>query len=243
MKTRHTYKIQYADSDASRHIRLSDLERYLLEAGGESADTMDIGTDYLVAQYNCAWVLTRMTVIMDYLPCYLDTITIETWVEQNAHMLSIRNYRIYIEKDGAEKLIGSCNSVWTLLNLDTRAVDTRCFGDPHWEGIIDGEKLNLPRASRLGRIAEPTSRMPHTIHYTDLDYNNHCNSCKYTQFMLNACDSLTATYPIRLDINYSHEVHKGEHITVDVEETPDTIKYCILTEQGEISCTGMLSKI
>ncbi|MBQ9338869.1 MAG: hypothetical protein IJS13_00890 [Paludibacteraceae bacterium] len=243
MKTKHTYKIQYADADASRHIRLCDLERYLLEAGGESADIMGIGTDFLVEKYDCAWVLTRMSVVMNELPCYLDTITIETWVEQNAHMLSIRNYRIYLNKGDQQILIGCCNSQWTLLNLTTRLVDMRCFADPAWESIIDGEKLDLPRAPRLARIVEPTSTMQHTIHYTDLDYNNHCNSCKYTQFMLNACDSLTAVAPIRLDINYSHEVHKGEHITVDVEETPSAVRYCILTEQGEISCTGMISRI
>ena len=252
MRTRHIYKLQYADTDSSRHIRICDLERYLLEAGGESADLMGIGTDYLLKEYNCAWVLTRVSIIMDDLPMYLDKLVIETWVEQNAHMLSIRNYRLYIAEDksvNAEthdysklKLIGQCNSIWTLLNLETRAVDIRCFNDPKWDEIIDGEKLNMPRASRLGHIATPTSTMQHTIHYTDLDYNNHCNSCKYTQFMLNACDALTAQWPVRFDINYSKEVHKGELITVQVEQTKDNIRYCILTEKGEISCTGMLQK-
>ena len=89
----------------------------------------------------------------------------------------------------------------------------------------------------------------HTIHYSDLDYNNHCNSCKYLQFMLNANDHLTATYPIRLDINYVKEVYKDERIRVDVLETKDesgqaqSVQYCLLAEDGDISCTALVQKV
>ena len=68
MRTRHKYILQYADVDASRHIRLSDLEKYLLEAGGVSANQMGFGTDDILARYNCAWVLIHLTIQMDYLP-------------------------------------------------------------------------------------------------------------------------------------------------------------------------------
>jgi len=243
MKTRHKYTINYADTDASRHIRLCDLERYLLEAGGASADIMGFGTDYVLEKYNTAWVLTRLTVAMDYLPCYNDEVVIETWVETNAHMLSIRNYRIYLLKGDDEFLIGKSTSIWTLLNLTTRQVDVDAYNDSAWDGKVDGEKLDLPRAPRLGRIEEPSGTMPHTIRYTDLDYNQHCNSCKYLQFMLNACDALTTIYPIRLDINYVKEVHKGDTIAVDFAQSDNSVQYCILNPAGEVSCTAMLTKL
>lgn len=242
MKTYHQYTLRYSDTDTSRHIRLCDLERYLLETAGDSADQMGFGTDYILNKCNSAWVLTRVTLMMDYLPQYLEDIEIETWVEGNAHMLSIRNFRIYLLKDGKKELIGKSSTVWTVLNLETRQVDMRVFADAAWEGKIDGEKLDLPRAQRLGRIAEPTANIQHTIHYSDLDYNNHCNSCKYLQFMLNACDSLTGVYPIRVDINYAKEVYKGEHTTIELQETDDCIQYCLLTEKGEVSSTAMLSR-
>lgn len=242
MRTRHNYTIQYADTDASRHLRLSDLERYLLEAGGDSAERMGIGTNFLLEKYNCAWILTRMSVVADYLPCYQDKIVIETWVEKNAHSLSVRNYRIYIIKNEHEYLIASCNSVWTTLNLETRQVDMAPFYDSRWEGIVDGEILDIARAPRLGKIDNPTSEMTHRIVYSDLDYNNHCNSCNYLRFMLNACDKLTGTWPIRFDINYVKEVHKGEQTIVKVLEQDTGVQYCIMTETGEVSCTGMISK-
>ncbi len=249
MRTRHHYILQYADVDASRHIRLSDLEKYLLEAGGNSADQMGFGTDVVLEKYNCAWVLIHVTIQMDYLPKYLDEMVIETWVEGNFHMFSNRHYNIYIRKDGEEFLIGRVASMWTLLNMETRQVDTHGFEDSIWDHIVDNTKQEFPRIGRLQKVEDPTTTLMHTIHYSDLDYNNHCNSCKYLQFMLNADDRLTTIYPIRLDINYVKEVYKDEHIRVDVLEKNDdegnlkSLQYCLLAEDGGISCTALLQRV
>lgn len=249
MRTRHYYTLQYADVDVSRHLRLSDLLKYLLEAGGVSAEQMGFGVDYVLQKYNCAWVLIHVTAQMDYLPKYQDEIMVESWVEGNFHMFSIRNYNIYILKDGEKFLVGRCASTWTLLNMTTRQVDTAGFQDDHWDGIVDPTKQNFSRIGRLSTIDAPTSSLQHTIHYSDLDYNNHCNSCKYLQFMLNANDHLTATFPIRLDINYVKEVYKDERIRVDVLEKQNeqgqvqSIQYCLLAEDGGISCTAMLQRV
>ena len=248
MRTRHKYILQYADVDASRHIRLSDLEKYLLEAGGVSANKMGFGTDDILERYNCAWVLIHLTVQMDYLPKYLDEMIVETWVEGNYKIFSVRNYNLYIRKDGEDFLVGRAASSWTLLNMTTRQVDTRGFDEAEWDHIVEPTKHDFPRISRLQKIEAPTATLPHTIHYSDLDYNNHCNSCKYLQFMLNADDRLTTLYPIRLDINYVKEVHKDERIRVDVLEKKDeqgnlqSLQYCLLAEDGEISCTALLQK-
>lgn len=248
MKQKFHFEIPYYDVDNSRHLRLTDLERYLLEAAGMAADKLGLGTNTILEKYNTAWVLTRLSVQMDYLPVAHDELVIETWIEGNAHMLSIRNFRLYIVKNEHEYNIGECSSIWTLLNLDTRQVDVKAFADPAWDGNIDGEKLNMGRAARMGRIEEPTSFIEHTIRYSDLDFNNHCNSAKYLQFMLNADDRLTGCYPTRLDINYAKEVYKGQQCRIDVLATEEnealkSLQYCMLTPEGDISCTAMITKL
>ncbi|MCQ2335522.1 MAG: thioesterase [Paludibacteraceae bacterium] len=242
MKTIYNFTVQHSDVDASRHIRLSDLERYLLESAGDSATSLGIGTQYLLDNYNATWVLTRFTVMMDELPMWGEQVEIETWVEGNVHMFSLRNFRIHLLSEAGKRVIGQATSAWTIINMESRQVDLAAYADKKWESVIDGERISLPRVARLGKLEEPSSVMPHTIHYTDLDYNNHCNSCKYLQFMLNACDSLTTIAPIRLDINYVKEVVKGEHIMVQVSESDQQIKYCLLTQNDEVSCTAMLSR-
>lgn len=242
MKYFYEYPVQKSDVDASRHIRLCDLERYLLETAGTSADRLGLGTNRLLEIYNTTWVLTRLSIMMDYLPTYDDTLVVETWIEGNAHMLSMRNFRLYVKKDEGNLLIGKCSSIWTLINMDSRQVDIAAFKDSAWDNAIDGERLEMPRAPRLGKIDEPTSVMPHTIRYSDLDFNNHCNSVKYLQFMLNACDALTGSFPIRLDMNYAKEVHKGEPTTISVLQSENQVQYCMLNENDEISCTALLSR-
>ncbi len=249
MKQKYHFEIPYYDVDNTRHLRLTDLERYLLEAAGNAADSLGLGTNAILEKYNTAWVLTRLSVQMDYLPVAHDELIIETWIEGNAHMLSMRNFRLYIVKNEHEYKIGEGASIWTLLNLDTRLVDVKAFADPVWERCIDGEKVSLGRAARMGRIEQPTSSMPHTIRYSDLDFNNHCNSAKYLQFMLNADDRLTGTYPVRLDINYAKEVYKGDATHVDVLATNDengdlkSLQYCIVTPGDEVSCTALITKM
>lgn len=242
MKYFYEYPVQKSDVDASRHIRLCDLERYLLETAGTSADRLGLGTNRLLEIYNTTWVLTRLSIMMDYLPTYDDTLVVETWIEGNAHMLSMRNFRLYVKKDEGNLLIGKCSSIWTLINMDSRQVDIAAFKDSAWDNAIDGERLEMPRAPRLGKIDEPTSVMTHTIRYSDLDFNNHCNSVKYLQFMLNACDALTGIFPIRLDMNYAKEVHKGEPTTISVLQSDNQVQYCMLNENDEISCTALLSR-
>lgn len=249
MRTLHNYTIAYSDVDAKRHIRLCDLERYILETAGASATRMGLGTEYVYEHYQTAWVLTRLSVEMDYLPSYEDQIQIETWIEGNRHMFSLRNFHIYLMKGEDRFLIGRAASIWTLLNLETRQVDMRAYQDSVWENVVDGTPVEMAKAPRLGRIAEPTSTLPHTIHYTDIDFNNHCNSAAYMRFFLNADPRLTTCYPVRFDINYVKEVQFGEKTEVQVEDLKDeagaltALKYCLLTEEGEISATCQITRM
>lgn len=246
MRTEHHYIIDYAATDTSRRLRLFDLERYLLQAAGESAEQMGISTDYLLEEYGSAWVLTRLSVEMNCLPQYNEELIIESWIEANVHMLSIRNFRIFTMREGERVELGRCASVWTALNLTSRQVDARIFSDPIMADVVDGEKLGMPSAPRLGRIAEPTLLDSYTVRYSDLDYNLHFNSCQYLRLFLDTDDSLTGHFPIRFDINYAKEVHKGDCCQVQVlrEETEgnqiQSIRYCLLTPAGEVSSTACL---
>ena len=63
MKHLFNFTVQYANVDASRHMRLCDLEHYILEAAGMSASRFGLKTDMLVEKYNATWVLTRLTIV------------------------------------------------------------------------------------------------------------------------------------------------------------------------------------
>lgn len=234
MKYNYEYEIKYQEVDDKKKLRLFNLENYLLEVAGTVADDLGFGIAALHPR-GLTWILTRLSVEMYELPTHCEKIRFETWIESNAHMLSTRDYRIY----SGEKLIGQCKSVWAVLDMEKREI-VNCFDDPIFEGCVDGEVIDMPRV-RMTTIPEPTGSAPHKIVYSDIDYNSHCNSCRYLQAMTDAFLPSYYGRKVRLDINYSKEAMLGETLTTHYLVTEDGVQYQQKNEAGETSCSAKIT--
>ena len=95
----------------------------------------------------------------------------------------------------------------------------------------------------------------HKVVYSDIDYNGHCNSCKYLEFMLNVCEPVelkkglppqvsgaSADNTLRIDIKYAKEIHRGDKVDIFYKKQPDEINYEIRTSEGEVSCQARIAK-
>ena len=234
MKYSYEYEIKYQEVDGRKRLRLFNLENYLLEVAGTVADELGFGIAVLHPR-GLTWILTRLSVEMYELPTHCERVRFETWIESNAHMLSTRNFRIY----SGDRLIGICKTVWAILDLQKREI-VNYFDDPIFENAIDGEVLEMPRV-RMTTIPEPTGSMPHKIVYSDIDYNGHCNSCRYLQAMTDAYLPDYYGKKIRLDINYSKEAMLGEEMQIYYLVTEEGVQYQMKNEAGETSCSAKLS--
>lgn len=234
MKYSYEYEIKYQEVDGRKRLRLFNLENYLLEVAGTVADELGFGIAVLHPR-GLTWILTRLSVEMYELPTHCERVRFETWIESNAHMLSTRNFRIY----SGDRLIGICKTVWAILDLQKREI-VNYFDDPIFENAIDGEVLEMPRV-RMTTIPEPTGSMPHKIVYSDIDYNGHCNSCRYLQAMTDAYLPDYYGKKVRLDINYSKEAMLGEEMQIYYLVTDDRVQYQMKNEAGETSCSAKLS--
>ena len=174
-----TYTIQYQDVDEQRRLRLYTLENYLLNSAGLSADLHGFGVKYLHPQH-LTWVLTNLSLLIHTLPAPGDEMVVETWVQEHIHTLSIRNFRIYINGT----LQGEARSVWAVLNTDDRTIQN-VFHLPAFQLDQPGEALDIPRPARHIPITHPDLETTYRIAYSDIDYNGHCNSCKYLEHLLN----------------------------------------------------------
>ena len=233
-KYNYEYEIKYQEVDAQKKLRLFNLENYLLEVAGLVADEMGFGIRTLHPR-GLTWILTRLSVEMFELPTYCQKVRFETWIESNVHMLSTRDFRIYT----GDKLIGQCKSVWAVLDMNKREI-VNCFDEPIFEGSVDGEVLELTRV-RMTTIPEPTGIMPHRIVYSDIDYNEHCNSCRYLQAMTDAYLPDYYGKTVRLDINYSKEAMAGEELQTLYLVTGDGVQYQQKNEAGETSCSAKIT--
>ncbi len=234
MKYSYNYEIKYQEVDGKKKLRLFNLENYLLEVAGTVADELGFGIQVLHPR-GVTWILTRLSVEMYELPTHCEKVRFETWIESNAHMLSTRDFRIY----SGEKLIGQCKSVWAVLDLAKREI-VNIFDDPIFEGCVDGEVLDMPRV-RMTTIPEPTGCAPHKVVYSDIDYNGHCNSCRYLQAMTDAYLPDYYGKKVRLDINYSKEAMLGETLQTNYLITEDGVQYQQKNEAGETSCSAKIT--
>lgn len=234
MKYSYDYEIKYQEVDGHKRLRLYNLENYLLEVAGLMADKLGFGIQKLHPR-GLTWILTRMSVEMYELPTYCQKVRFETWLESNVHMLSTRNYRIYT----GDKLIGQCKSVWAVLDMKKREI-VNCFDDPIFEGSVDGEVIEMTRV-RMTTLPEPTGVVPHKIVYSDIDYNEHCNSCRYLQAMTDAYLPDYYGKKVRLDINYSKEAMLGEELQTLYLVTEDGVQYQQKNEAGETSCSAKIT--
>ena len=234
MKYNYEFDIKYQEVDGRRKLRLFNLENYLLEVAGTVADELGFGIAVLYPR-GLTWILTRVMLEMYELPTHCEHVRFETWIESNAHMLSTRNFRIY----AGDRLIGQCKSVWAVLDLNKREI-VNVFDDPMFDGAVDGEVLDMSRV-RMTTIPDPTGVAPHKIVYSDIDYNGHCNSCRYLQAMTDAYLPDYYGKKIRLDINYSKEAMLGETLQTYYLVTEDGVQYQQKNENGETSCSAKIT--
>lgn len=239
------YTVQYQDIDEHQCLRLYTLENYLLNAAGHAADAAGYGIDVLFA-HGWTWVLIQLHLELTMLPTHGEHLRIETWVEQYAHMISVRNFRIlYLSNEKDEwHLIGQAQSQWVVLDLTTRQI-VNCpllavTAHPEADAPV---RLTLPavRVRPMATTEEEAEKI--TIKYSDCDYNGHCNSCKYLEKMLDAHEVNVNNSPIRLVIKYVKEVHKGEPINISFSEDSQGIQYQIKNEKNQTCCAATISKI
>ena len=243
MKYYREYEIKLQDVDGRKKLRLFNLENYLLETAGTVAESLGFGIVQL-HPLGLTWILTRLSIEMYELPTYGAKVRFETWIESNAHMLSTRDFRIYAvegQEPESVRLIGQCKSVWAILSLERREI-ANVFDTPMFADCVDGEVIEMNRV-RMTTIPDPTGCVPHKVVYSDIDYNGHCNSCRYLQAMTDAYLPDYYGKRFRLDINYQKEAMLGEELMTHYLVTPDGVQYQQKNQNGETSCSAKITII
>lgn len=233
---RFTYTIQYQDVDEHYLLRLYTLENYLLNSAGLSADKHGFGVQYLHPQH-LTWVITNMSLEMRSLPSPCDEMVVETWVEEHIHTLSVRNFRIYI--NGI--IQGEARTLWAIINTDDRTIQSIFDRDVFDVGECN-EHLDMQAAHRHTHISKFEESKLHRIAYSDVDYNGHCNSCKYLERMLDLHEP-GGLVPFRLDLRYSREVYKNDRVVVGYAQIDGKHCYELYAPHGELCCSAILSAL
>ena len=208
--------------DFSHHLFMGHLGNHMLNAADFHSRDRGFGMDFLNS-IKKTWVLSRLAIEMDEMPCQYDKFYVETWVESAMRYFTQRNFRV-VSEDGA-KVYGYGRSIWAMIDTETRQ-PTNIFDIDNGAIVNWVEKDKENPMSKLTRVQmDDKTELVRTIDtfYNDVDINGHINSVKYIEHVLDL-------FPIdwykehslkRFDIAYVAEAHQGDRLNFYQEQDAD----------------------
>ena len=208
--------------DFSHHLFMGHLGNHMLNAADFHSRDRGFGMDFLNS-IKKTWVLSRLAIEMDEMPCQYDKFYVETWVESAMRYFTQRNFRV-VSEDGA-KVYGYGRSIWAMIDTETRQ-PTNIFDIDNGAIVNWVEKDKENPMSKLTRVQmDDKTELVRTIdtYYNDVDINGHINSVKYIEHVLDLFPIVWyKEHPLkRFDIAYVAEAHQGDRLNFYQEQDAD----------------------
>ncbi len=231
-KSFYNYRINPHEVDFTLRATVPALGSIILNTAGFDADGKGFGVQDLNVD-NFSWVLSRIAFEFDQRPKQSTDYTIATWISDYGRVLSTRNFTL-TNADGVE--FGRAVSQWAMIDLATRsAVDLSGVGKSH-EGAIVNVPSPTERPRKIREVA-PTSTFEHRVVYSDIDFNQHVNTMRYIEMMLDMLpiDRLTAEKAMRMDIHFLRECRFGQTLTIGCELRENTALFEVASDAGYVA--------
>lgn len=223
---RYEFMAEPFHCDFSHRLFMGHLGNHMLNAADFHSRDRGFGMDYLNTIHK-TWVLSRLAIEMEQMPCQYERFFVETWVENAMRYFTNRNFCVVAP--GGE-VYGYGRSIWAMIDTETRQpcnlLDVNEGSLLKW---VEREKPNpidkLTRV-RMGDNAELVRSID--TYYNDVDINGHVNSVKYIEHVLDLfnVDWYREHTLRRFDIAYVAETLQGNRLNFYMEETGD-LEYCI----------------
>lgn len=199
--------------DLNGELMYSTLGNYMLNAADYHSAERGFGWKALKAE-NKAWVLSRLAIEMQNMPQPYEHFHITTWMEKTLRAFTYRHWAITGENN---RLCGYATSVWAMIDLTTRQpADIFKIGDGKIRDYADENRgVPIDRASHVKIDKENLELLRETdIAYSDIDINNHVNSIKYIEHVMNVCPEISrrSKQIRRLEVAYATESHMTDRL-------------------------------
>ncbi|MBC8005287.1 MAG: hypothetical protein H7X84_07415 [Verrucomicrobia bacterium] len=189
---------------------IGSLFNILIEAAWAHAQVMDWGYDSL-KNNNLFWVLSRMYFQVEKYPSWQDEITLSTWSAGTDGMYAYREYIVENEKGN---VLLKASSAWLILDMESHKIFRLSEYRSTFPKRIDNNACRNPKRIKPG--VHPENMVFYPVLFSDLDINQHFNSVKYVERVLDdfGIDYLNNHEPAELEVNYLKEGQAGDSIAV-----------------------------
>lgn len=238
-KSIYNFDVAAEKIDFTLHATIESLCSDILNVAGADAKRNGIGTDILMQQ-NRSWVLSRMSVELDYQPEQYEKFTIRTWVNPHtSRLISTRNSEVCDKND---KVIGRAVLQWCVIDFVKRMPVALEEVEALFNPDYYCEEPSPCEPPRKVRGIAPQVVRKHEVRYSDIDFNRHVNTMRYIRMMLNTLpiEYLTDNRPMRLDIHFAKECHLGEVLTIGYEQRDNISLFEIRNGEDAVACTASI---
>lgn len=166
--------------DFSGKLTMSVLGNHLLNCAGFHAADRGFGIATL-NENHYTWVLSRLAVELENMPCQYEGFSIQTWVENVYRLFTDRNFAI-LDKKG--KTVGYARSVWAMISMETRKpADLLTLHGGSITDYVCDKECPISKPGRI-KVTEKAPVSEYQTRYSDIDINGHVNSIKYIEHIL-----------------------------------------------------------
>lgn len=221
--------------DFTGHLTMGVLGNHLLNCAGFHATERGFGIGTLNEE-NYTWVLSRLAVELDEMPCQYEAFSIQTWVENVYRLFTDRNFAI-LDKEGRK--IGYARSVWAMISLNTRKpADLLTLHEGGITEYVCDEPCPIEKPSRIKVVSQEAADVL-TAKYSDIDINGHVNSIRYIEHILDLFpfDIYRTKRIRRFEMAYVAESYYGDTLSFYLDEgEDDTYQVEVRKNAGEVVC-------
>lgn len=202
--------------DFTGRLTMGVLGNHLLNCAGFHASERGFGIAEL-NENHYTWVLSRLAIELEDMPCQYEDFSIQTWVENVYRLFTDRNFAI-LNKQG--KYIGYARSVWAMISMETRKpTDLLTL---HGGSIIDyicDKECPIEKPGRI-KVTRQTPVAEYVTKYSDIDINGHVNSIKYIEHILDLfpIETFREKSIKRFEMAYVAESYYGDTLSFYLEE-------------------------
>ncbi len=218
-KLGYPFVVEPFQEDYTGHLSWSTLGNHILRASTLHAEAHGFGYTYM-QQHRRGWVLARLILEMDELPCTGDRYIVSTWVSRIFNQFTDRLYAI-TSPEG--RIYGHGTSTWALIDYDTRLpVSLEQLPEGGFSHALLDEPVPVARPGR-GRSVGTIPVLKHTAVYSDLDINGHVNSVRYIDMALDTFPKVwhDAHRVARIEMNYGLEAYCGDRLHIFCDDLGD----------------------
>jgi len=142
-------------------------------------------------------------------------------------------YREYIIEDQLNNILLRASSAWLILDIENHKIFRLSEYRSTFPKLTVNNACRIPQ--RIKPLAHPDEMIFYPVVFSDLDINQHFNSVKYVERVLDnfSLDFMNGYEPAELEVNYLKEGQAGDEIAVTTNQLADNETIHSLVRQSD----------